>query len=189
LMGTPPSAPPPGVNTNLPVDNNGGGAVPATVRDMLEAHRSNPTCNGCHGVMDPLGNALENFDAIGTWRERDRFAGLPINADGKLAIGVPVDGPIALRNALVADKEQFVGTMTENLLSYALGRAVSHSDMPTVRTITRDASPDDYTFAALVRGVVLSKQFRYQKVPGEEALLGSISHTGNTSTDINNEQP
>lgn len=166
LMGSPPSAPPPGVDTNLPEDSGGTGA-PATVRAMLEAHRANPSCNSCHGVMDPLGLALENFDALGAWRERDRFAGEPIQADGQLATGAPVDGPTALRNALIADPELFVRTLTENLFAYGLGRTLTHSDMPTVRAIVRTAAADDYSFAALVRGVVQSVQFRKQRATSE----------------------
>lgn len=167
LMGTPPAAPPPGVNTNLASDE-GGIAPAATVRAMLEEHRANPTCGSCHGVMDPLGFALENFDAIGAWRERDRFAGEAIKADGKLAIGIPVDGPAALRSALIAEPEQFVRTLTENLLNYGLGRTLVPSDMPTVRAIAKAAAKDNYSFAALVRGVVLSQQFRQQRVPPVE---------------------
>lgn len=164
IMGTPPSAPPPGVDANLPSDNGGDGAA-ATVREMLEAHRANPSCNACHGVMDPLGFALENFDALGAWRDRDRFVGQPILADGTLAIGVPIDGPAALRDALTAEPEEFVRTLTENLLSYGLGRMFTHNDMPTVRAIAHEAATEDYQFAALVRGVVLSKQFRNQRIP------------------------
>ncbi|MCP5144606.1 MAG: DUF1592 domain-containing protein [Gammaproteobacteria bacterium] len=164
LMGTPPAAPPPGVDANLPSDNGTGGAAD-TVRAMLEAHRESPNCNSCHGVMDPLGVALENFDAVGAWRVRDRFAAQPILADGELAIGVPVDGPIALREALIADPEAFVRTITEKLLSYGLGRTFTHADMPTVRAIAREAAAEDFHFAALVRGVVMSRQFRYQRMP------------------------
>lgn len=167
LMGTPPAAPPPGVDANLPSDNGGDGSA-ATVRAMLEAHRADPTCSSCHSVMDPLGVALENFDALGGWRDRDRFAGQPILADGELATGAPVDGPAALSKALVAEPEEFIRTMTENLLRYGLGRNITHKDMPTVRAITRDAASDDYKFAALVRGVVLSKQFLQQRVPDED---------------------
>lgn len=170
LMGTPPAAPPPGVDTNLAADE-GGAPVAATVREMLEDHRANPTCSGCHSVMDPLGIALENFDAIGVWRERDRFAGAPIQADGRLATGFPVDGPVALREALIAEPELFVGAVAENLLSYALGRTLSHTDMPTVRSIVRAAGQHDFEFAALVRGVVLSKQFRYQTAGGTDAAV------------------
>lgn len=164
LLGTPPAAPPAGVDTNL-ADESAGTEAANTVRAMLEQHRENPSCNSCHGVMDPLGVALENFDALGAWRERDRFAGQAIRADGRLATGAPVDGPVALREALIAEPEQFVRTVTENLLAYGLGRTLSHTDMPTVRAIARQAADHDYSFAALVRGVVNSKQFRLQQVP------------------------
>jgi hypothetical protein len=168
LMGSPPAAPPPGVDTNLQEDATAASGGPLTVREMLEAHRADASCNSCHGVMDPIGVALETFDALGAWRERDRFAGQPIKADGRLATSVPVDGPVALREALIADPEEFVRTTTEKLLSYALGRSLVASDMPTVRAIAREAAEEDYRFAALVRGVVLSPQFRNQAVPVED---------------------
>ncbi len=186
LMGTPPAAPPPGVDTNL-ADDDGGPTAAATVRAMLEQHRADPTCNSCHGVMDPLGVALENFDALGAWRERDRFAGAPIAADGELAIGAPVDGPVALREALIAEPQEFVRTMTEKLLSYGLGRNLAHTDMPTVRAIARDAAAEDYHFAALVRGVVLSRQFRSQRVPAVEDSAAMNDGGTECATDLSEE--
>jgi hypothetical protein len=121
-------------------------------------HRASPACAGCHKVMDPLGLALENFDAVGAWRARD--AGAPIDASGQLADGTQVDGVVALRQALLKRPEMFVGTMTEKLLTYALGRGLEARDMPVVRGIVRAAARDDYRFSTLVRGIVDSVPFR-----------------------------
>jgi hypothetical protein len=110
--------------------------------------------------MDPLGLALENFDATGMWRDRDRYAGAPIDASGVLPDGTPIDGPDDLRKALLRRPEQFVQTFAEGLLTYATGRTLKHPDMPTVRRIVRDAAASDYRFSALVLGVVRSEQFK-----------------------------
>jgi len=133
----------------------------------MEQHRANPSCNACHGVMDPLGFALENFDAIGAWRTKDRDAGTPIDASGKLVDGTPVTGPNDLRQALMRRPEQFVETITEKMMTYALGRSVEYYDMPTVRKIVRDAARDNYRFSSIVLGIVKSAPFemkRAQKV-------------------------
>jgi len=131
----------------------------------MEQHRSKPSCNACHGVMDPLGFALENFDAIGEWRAKDRYAGTVIDASGKLVDGTPVNSPADLRQALMRRPEQFVQTMTEKLMTYALGRSVDYYDMPTVRQIVRDAARDNYRFSSLVMGIVKSAPFQMRKVP------------------------
>ncbi|HEX6993380.1 MAG TPA: DUF1592 domain-containing protein [Gammaproteobacteria bacterium] len=165
IVGTPPAAPPADVVTDLKVTDEGGAF--ATVRERLEQHRGLPSCNGCHGVIDPPGLALENFDAIGRWREVDVFAGAPIDSSGELADGTPVTGPVSLRNAIVADPEQFVQTLTEKLLTFALGRTVEYYDMPAVRKIVRDAARDDYRFSSLVMGVVTSDPFRLRRVPDD----------------------
>jgi hypothetical protein len=115
--------------------------------------------------MDPLGLALENFDATGRWRVRDRYAGEIIDASGELPDGTRVDGPDDLREALLRRPEQFVQTFTEGLLTYATGRTLGAYDMPTVRRIVRDAAGDDYRFSALVQAVVRSDQFRMRRVP------------------------
>ena len=119
---------------------NEEGVEPKTVRERLEAHRENPTCNACHGVMDPLGFALENFDAIGRWRTKDRDANEPIDSSGQLADGTVVNGPVDLRNALLEQPDQIVQTLTEKLMTYALGRGVEYYDMPAVRKIVREAA-------------------------------------------------
>jgi hypothetical protein len=169
LTGTPPAAPPPNVEA---FPENEEGVEPKTVRERLEAHRENPTCNACHGVMDPLGFALENFDAIGKWRTKDRDANEPIDSSGQLADGTVVDGPVDLRNALLEQPDQIVQTLTEKLMTYALGRGVEYYDMPAVRTIVREAAREDYRFSAILTGIVLSEPFRMgttQNAEGEVA--------------------
>jgi hypothetical protein len=165
LMGTPPSAPPPGVE-QFPESEEGGEQL--TVRARLEHHRSVKGCAGCHDVMDPVGIALENYNAIGQWRAKDIDAGEPIDASGQLADGVAVDGVAALRDYLVGRPDLFVHTLAENLLVYALGRSVQYFDMPLVRKLVRDAAKDDYRFSALVLGIVNSDAFQYDRMPAEE---------------------
>jgi len=162
ITGTPPAPPPPNVEAFPETEE---GEQPKTVRERLEMHRESPACNGCHGVMDPLGFALENFDAIGKWRTRDRDAGEPIDASGQLADGSVVDGPGELRAALLARPGMFVQTLTEKLMIFALGRGLEHYDMPTVRRIVRDAAADDYRFSALLEGIVTSAPFTMARVP------------------------
>ncbi len=129
----------------------------------MAEHRANPVCASCHKVMDPIGFALENFDAVGAWRTRE--AGGPIDASGQLADGTPVDGVVTLRSAILARPEVFVGTMTEKLLTYALGRGVEARDMPAVRRIVRDARRDDYRFSSIVLGIVQSVPFQMRVTP------------------------
>jgi hypothetical protein len=162
ITGTPPSPPPPNVP---PFKENKDGEAAHTVREIMEQHRANPTCNACHGVMDPLGFSLENFDTIGAWRAKDRFAGTVIDASGKLVDGTPVAGPDDLRNALMKRPEQFVQTMTEKMLIYGLGRTLEPYDMPAIRRIVRDAARSQYRFSALVMGIATSPAFQLSKVP------------------------
>ena len=115
--------------------------------------------------MDPLGFALENFDATGAWRDMDRFAGTAIDASGELPDGTAIDGPDELREALLRRPGEFVQTFTERLLMYALGRTLEYYDMPTVRRIVREAAAEDYRFSSIVRGIVNSEQFRKRRVP------------------------
>jgi hypothetical protein len=159
IMGTPPPAPPP----NVPAlkENDEGGKI-TTVRERMEEHRKNPACATCHRVMDPLGFSLDNFDAIGQWRSKE--AGLPIDASGQLADGTKINGVVDLRKALLAHPERFVGTMTEKLMTYALGRGLEYYDMPVVRSITRNAGNDDYRFSAIVMGIVKSTAFQMRHV-------------------------
>src|SRR5690606_11844883 len=157
ILGTPPAAPPPNVEA-FPETQEGGIAL--TVRERLEQHRATPSCNSCHGVIDPLGIALENFDAIGRWRLKDPDAGMPIDASGQLADGTKVSGVDDLREALVARSEQFAQTFTERLLTYALGRTLKHYDMPTVRAIVRQAARENYRLSAIVSAIVNSAAFQ-----------------------------
>ena len=163
IQGVPPANPPPNVPT---LDEKDIGTTKAlTVREMMAKHRSNPTCASCHAVMDPLGLALENFDATGMWRDRDRYAGAAIDSSGTLPDGTPVNGPDDLRKALLRHPEQFVQTFAEGLLTYGTGRKLEYVDMPTVRRIVRGAAPGHYRFSTLVQAVVRSDQFRMRRVP------------------------
>ena len=163
IQGVPPATPPQNVPT---LDEKDIGTTKAlTVREMIAKHRASPTCAACHAVMDPLGLALENFDATGMWRDRDRYAGAAIDASGVLPDGTPINGPDDLRTALLRRPEQFAQTFTEGLLTYATGRKLEHYDMPTVRRIVRGAAATDYRFSALVQAVVRSDQFKMRRVP------------------------
>lgn len=162
VLGTPPAAPPPNVE---PFKENKEGVKALTIRAIMEQHRANPTCNACHGIIDPLGFGLENFDAIGSWRIRDRDAGTPIDATGRLVDGSPVAGPADLRAAIVKHSDQFVQTMTGKMLMYALGRGTEYFDMPLVRKITRDSAKNNYNFSSLVLGIVRSPAFQMKQVP------------------------
>src|SRR5580698_9131129 len=162
IMGTPPSPPPP----NGPAfKENKEGEKPHTVRETMEMHRADPTCNGCHGIIDPLGFALENFDTVGAWRSKDRYTRTVIDASGKLMDGTVVSGPDDLRKALVSHPDQFVQTMTEKFLSYALGRSLTAYDMPTVRKIVREAARDNYRFSSIVMGIAQSPPFQMERTP------------------------
>jgi hypothetical protein len=123
-------------------------------------HRANPTCNACHGVMDPLGFALENFDTIGSYRGTDRFTRTKIDTGGKLVDGTEVNGPADLRTALLAQPEQFVQTLTEKLSMYALGRSIEHHDLPSIRAIVRQSKATNYRFSSIVMGIVNAPAFR-----------------------------
>jgi mono/diheme cytochrome c family protein len=167
IQGVPPANPPPNVPT---LDEKDIGTTKAlTVREMIAKHRSNPTCASCHAVMDPLGLALENFDATGMWRDRDRYAGAAIDSTGELPDGTPIKGPDDLRVALLRRPEQFAQTFTEGLLTYSTGRKLEYYDMPTVRRIVHGAATTDYRFSSLVQAVVRSDQFRMRRVPAPAA--------------------
>ena len=161
VLGTPPPPPPPDVPA---LAENEAGAAPTSVRDRMEAHRANPVCGACHRVMDPLGFALENFDAIGRWRTVSE-AGTPIDTAGELADGTPVDGPASLRMALLKRPESFVTTVTVKLLTYGLGRGVEYYDAPAVRRIVRDAAADGYRWSALIAGIARSVPFQMRRGP------------------------
>jgi mono/diheme cytochrome c family protein len=172
LLGTPPSPPPPDVEA---FQENKDGEKQRSVREIMEQHRAKPSCNACHGVMDPLGFALENYDAIGEWRADDRYAGTAIDASGRLVDGTTVNSPADLRVALTRRPEQFVQTLTERLMTYALGRTVDYYDMPAVRKIVREAARDKYRFSSIVMGIVRSDAFRMRMVPEPERAPSSTA--------------
>ena len=158
ILAAPVPPPPPNANTNLDESKIGKSA---TVREMLEQHRANPVCASCHARMDPLGFSLENFDAVGQWRTTDGDA--PIDATGVLLDGTKVDGPAALRRALVARREQFVRTVTGKLLTYAIGREVGYADAPAIRAIVRAAAADDYRWSSTILAIVKSPPFQMRR--------------------------
>ena len=164
IFGTPPTPPPPSVGG---LADNVAGQKALTVRALMEVHRTNPTCNACHGIMDPLGLSLENFDAIGGWRTKDRMAGEVIDASAVMVTGDKMNGVEDLRNQIMKRPEQFVRTFTEKLMIFGLGRSMGYRDMPAIRAIVRDAAADNYRFSTLVMGIVHSDQFRKSRVPGD----------------------
>jgi hypothetical protein len=148
--------PPPTVDRNLETKP---GAKPTTMRERLAQHRQDPSCNGCHSVIDPLGFALENFDVIGGWRTVDEL-GKPIDASGATASGTKIDGLTGLRALLLGQPEQFPRTVTEKLMAYALGRRLDYYDRPAVRKIVRDSAANDYRWSSIILGIVESPNFR-----------------------------
>jgi len=165
LMGTPPTPPPPDTATDL---SQKAGEAPKTVRARLELHRDKASCKMCHGVIDPTGLALENFDAIGAWRTVDSQAKAPIDASTVLPNGVAVNGVVELRTQLVARPEMFVNAVTERMMMYAINRELEYFDMPQVRSIVRGAAKENYKLSAIVLGIVNSDAFRKQAPEGKE---------------------
>jgi len=159
LMGTPPTPPPPNVVTDLSFHE---GQPPTTVRQRLEAHRSNTTCRACHGLIDPLGLALENFDLTGRWRTADPVTKVTIDPTAELSSGLVLKNPSDLRHYLTRRPDLFPTTVTKRLMMYALNRELELYDMPQVRKIVRDAAASNYTAAALITGIVNSDAFRRQ---------------------------
>ena len=158
FLDTPPPPPPPNVPT-LEESNKGAATAPKTVRQQLEVHRKNPVCASCHRIIDPPGFALENFNSVGQWRAAGED-GAPIDAAGVLADGSKVDGPAALRNAILSRPDAFATTLTNRMLTYALGRGLEPSDMPVVRRIVKKAAQNDYRFSSIIIGVVESPSFQ-----------------------------
>jgi hypothetical protein len=165
LLGVEPPAPPPGVEVNIERStDNTGNAKQLTMRQVLEKHRISPTCSACHQIFEPVGLALENFDATGAWRTLDE--GVPVDTSGKLPDGTSLDrGVAALRENLVRYQDQFARVVAEKLLTYALGRGVEHDDMPMVRSIVRGAKATDYRFSSMVSGIVKSPAFQMNQKP------------------------
>ena len=176
LFGSPPPPPPVDV-PDLEETKAAEGTRLLSVRERLELHRSNPACRSCHRVIDPLGLALENFDVTGMWRIKDN--GVRVDASGELYDGTPLDGPVALREALLKRREVILRTFTENLMAYALGRRVEHFDMSTVRTIVRDANAANNRFSSFALGVVRSAAFQMGRTETVTTPTTAGSSSGN----------
>jgi hypothetical protein len=161
LLGTPPPPPPPDV-PDLDETKAIHGEQLLTLRQRLESHRANPTCAGCHKLMDPIGLAMENFDVTGRWREID--AGSPIDPTGVLFDGTRLDGPTSLRQALLSHSDLFIQNVTEKLMMFGLGRRVEYYDMPTVRAIVREAAQTNNRFSTFILGIVKRPQFQMRTV-------------------------
>jgi hypothetical protein len=160
ILGSPPPPPPPDVPALA--ENDDSGEPPRSVRERLEVHRENPACAGCHRVMDPLGFALENFDAIGRWRATSE-AGTPIDASGTLVDGSVVEGATSLRDALLRNEVSVMRTVTEKLLTYALGRGIEYYDQPAIRQIVAAAAQDDYRWSSVILELVKSMPFQMRR--------------------------
>ncbi len=158
ILAAPVPPPPPTVNTTLEEEK---AVKPTSVREMLEHHRTNPVCASCHARMDPLGFGLENFDALGQWRTKD--GDTAIDASGVLLDGTKVDGPVSLRRALVAQRDQFVKAVTEKLLIYSVGRQLEYFDAPAIRAIVRAAAADDYRWSSIILAIVKSPPFQLRR--------------------------
>jgi hypothetical protein len=156
IVGAPVPTPPPVVPALE--EQAGTKEHPRTLREQMRLHTERPFCAGCHKIMDPVGFAMENFDAIGRWRTDE--LGVPIDASSRLVDGTEIDGMVDLRNALLKYSDRFVQTTTEKLMTYALGRGVEYYDMPTVRAIARGAAKDDYHFSSIILGIVQSDAFQ-----------------------------
>jgi len=158
FLNTPPPPPPPDVPT-LEESNKEAATAPKTVRGQLELHRKNAPCASCHRIIDPPGFALEKFNSVGQWRDAGAD-GEPIDTAGVLADGTKLDGPVALREAILSRPDAFVTALSERMLTYALGRGVEPADMPVVRRIAKKAAQNDYRFASIILGIVESAPFQ-----------------------------
>jgi hypothetical protein len=164
ILGLPSPPPPPGVDTNLAEVK--AGVTPPTIRERLAQHRTNPSCASCHSVIDPLGFALEQYDAIGAWRTVDE-SGRPVDATASTLSGAKFEGLAGLRALLLTEPEQFPRTVTEKLMAYALGRRLEYYDRPAVRAIVRDAAASNYRWSALIAGIVKSPPFLMRSIEGD----------------------
>ena len=169
LLGSPPPPPPPNVPALEETKGTSETGRALTVRERMEQHRSNPQCTSCHRVIDPLGLALENFDATGKWRIRD--GGMTVDTSGQLFDGAPITGPSGLRDALLRHKDVVLLSFTRSLMTYALGRRVEAADMPAVRRIIKNAAAQNYRIGAFVAGIVESDAFRMTKLPPSQRQL------------------
>ena len=175
LLGAPPPSSPPNVPAlRDPAD----GDRPTTVRERMEQHRKNPVCASCHARTDPLGFALENFDAIGRWRAIDTATKTPIDSSGTLPDGTTFEGPAELRTLLLSRREDFVMAVTEKLLTYALGRGLEYFDAPAVRRIVRGAALHDYRWSSIIVGIVKSMPFQMRMSQGFEDATSAPPRVG-----------
>ena len=170
LLGTPPPPPPPNVP---PLKENAEDAKPRSLRELMEAHRQNEPCASCHKMMDPIGFSLENFDAVGSWRDKDN--GKPIDASGQMFDGTKLDGPQSLRRALLQHSDSFIGSFTESLFAYGLGRVIESADMPAVRVVEREAARDENRFSAFILAVVKSTPFQMRRAAQESPAPESVA--------------
>jgi Protein of unknown function (DUF1592)/Protein of unknown function (DUF1588)/Protein of unknown function (DUF1587)/Protein of unknown function (DUF1595)/Protein of unknown function (DUF1585) len=174
LLGTPPPAPPPNVPA---LKDTGDSAKVMSVRERMEQHRKNEPCKSCHQTMDPIGFALENFDAIGAWRIHD--SGFPVDASGRLYDGTKLDGPVSLRQAILNHSAAFLTTFTENLLAYGLGRVVDYRDMPVVRSIVAEAGRSGNRFSSFILGVVKSTPFQMRLAEESQSRPAGVGVNSN----------
>jgi hypothetical protein len=158
ILGAPPAPPPPNVPALV---ETGAGGQPLPLRQLMESHRKNPACASCHVRMDPLGFALENFDAIGRWRTVD--AGTPIDSSGVLPDGTQLDGPSGLRRVLLGRPDEFAGVIADRMLTYALGRGLEYYDVPAIRKIVREAAREDYRWSSLILATARSMPFQMRR--------------------------
>jgi hypothetical protein len=175
VLGTPPPPPPPDVPSLKETPPNGR---VLTMRERMEQHRSNAACAVCHAQMDPLGFALENFNGVGEWRTTSE-AGNPVDASGTLPNGVKFNGPAELRKVLLSHPEQFANTVTDRLLTYALGRGVEYYDQPAIRKITREAASNDYKWSSLILGIVNSTPFQMRMSKPQESATVRTAQSQN----------
>lgn len=173
ILGAEPADPP----DNVPaLDENSADAIDIrSMRERLADHRADPACSSCHNVMDPIGLAMEKFDGIGRWRELDE-GGIPIDSSGQMADGTPVNGPIALKDALIAEEDMFVTTFINRMLTYAVGRGLEYYDKPTIRAIARSAKDEDYRFSVIVQEIAKSLPFQWKQAEAEgtEQVASSV---------------
>jgi hypothetical protein len=158
LIGSPPPNPPANVP---PLKEAGDFEKVKSVRERMESHRSNPACSACHQIMDPIGMALENFDAVGLWRTND--SGFQIDTSGKTYDGLNLNGPVSVRQAVLSHSDAFLGNFTENLMSYGVGRVLTHRDMPAVRAVSRQAAKNNNRFSSFILEIVKSPVFQMTK--------------------------
>jgi hypothetical protein len=172
FFGVSPPDPPPGVETQLA---QAAGEAPKTMRERLKMHSTNPSCAGCHQSFEPLGLAMENFDAVGQWRMTE--VGLPVDSVGIITDGTRIDGIKGLRELTMRERGMFAEVVIEKLLTYAIGRGLDYQDMPLVRTLTHDAARDDYRFSSLLMGVVQSPAFtmNVKSAAGMQSAAASVT--------------